>query len=238
MKKISVLFLAFVFAVCAVPSFAADSERTLTVSGDATISAPPEEAVLIIGVKTENANYKECQEVNKKKINDVMDAIRKLGIEDRYIKTASYNSRTLYTRDGNGDARRFLRYEITHLLAITFTNLDLVGKAVDISVEKGVNELNNVQFMINKPRTHELYLQALELASKRARDKAEVLAKSFGIENLTLKNVSASSYDPISSYPRVSRLNIIEPSYSGAGTSDVAGGSIEITANVTITYTY
>ena len=237
MKKISVLFWAFVFAVCAVHSFAGDSEKLLTVTGVASISAAPDEAVLNIGVRTENTNYKVCQETNKNKINDVLAAIRKLGIEDRYIQTASYSSQILYKYEYN--TNKFMGYEINHLLAITFTDLDLVGKVIEISVEQGANELHNVQFMITKPREHELYLRALEVASSRARDKAEVLAKSFGINNMTVKNIDAtSSYVP--TYRSPSSLNIAsnEIRYSEGGTSDVAGGQIQVTANVTITYIY
>ena len=142
--------MAFVFAICAVTSFAGDSEKILTVTGVASVSSVPDQAVLNIGIRTESVNYKVCQETNKNKINDVLAAIRKLGIEERYIKTASYSSQILYKNEYS--KRTFVGYEIYHMLAITFTDLDLVGKVIEVSIEQGANELRNVQFALTKPR--------------------------------------------------------------------------------------
>jgi len=61
---------------------------------------------------------------------------------------------------------------------------------------------------------------------------------------MTIKNIDATSSYGTSSYGAAYRdglsLNIIsnESRYSEGGTSDVAGGQIQVVANVTITYAY
>ncbi|OQB14504.1 MAG: oxidative stress defense protein [Firmicutes bacterium ADurb.Bin193] len=255
MKKIlSVIVVAFLVAnIFSVAVSAENEENVLSVSGDYTVVAVADEAFVSIGVKTNNIDYKLCQEENKIKMNSIINAIKALGIDERYIKTTQYNSVPIYEyikteeytgiyHEGTYYNKRILKeYQITHMIRVMLTDVSLVGRLIDITVENGVNELNSVQFSLSKPKQHELYLQALEGASKRAQDKAGVLAKSFGITSIKIKNISAGSIMPYDNYT----YNAVAPKALGGGGMDFEGsntnitsGEIQVTATVNIVYTY
>lgn len=227
-------------------------ENTLSVNGTYTVVAIADEAYVTIGVETGNADYKLCQEENKNKMNNVMSAILKLGIEEKYIKTIEYNSTPIYeyvpTEEYTGiyyngtyyNKRVFKEYRLTHKLRVMLTDVSLVGKLIDITVANGVNELNNVSFSLSKPKQHELYLQALEGASKRAKDKAAVLAKAFDIKNLKIKTITTSDYNAFDnySYNSATMAKYDSDAMNGGNNTTITSGEIQVSANVNIEYTY
>ena len=229
-------------------------ENILSVSGSYTVVAVADEAYVSIGVKTSNIDYKLCQQENKDKMNEVTKAVKALGIEERYIKTTQYQSVPIYEYvktdeytgiyyNGTYYNKRVLKeYQLTHMIRVMLTDVSLVGKLIDITVENGFNELNNIQFSLSKPKQHELYLQALEGASNRAKDKAAVLSKSFNIKQLKIKNINTDSYNPYTNYSANSYAPA--PMESGGGSmdtgnyTDITSGEIQVNATVQITYTY
>lgn len=256
MKKLlsGILLVSLLSSIFAIAASAEESKETvLSVSGNYTVVAVADEAFVSIGVKTNNIDYKLCQEENKNKMNDITNAIKKLGIEEKHIKTTQYNSVPIYeyittdTYTGvyyNGtyyNKRVFKEYQLTHMIRVMLSDVSLVGKLIDLTVENGVNELNNVQFSISKPKQHELYLEALEGASKRAKEKAEVLAKTFDIKTLKIKSITTDSYSPYDNYSYNSRA----PMESGGGAvidsnnaTMITSGELQIGATVNIVYTY
>lgn len=227
-------------------------ENLLTVSGDYTVVTVADEAFVSIGVKTNNADYKLCQEDNKKKMNDVISAIKALGIEEKYIKTTTYESVPIYEYEKtdeytgiyyNGtyyNKRIFKEYQLTHMIRVNVTDVSLVGKLIDITVEKGINELNNVQFSISRPRQHELYLEALKGAAGRAIDKAKVLAEAFGIQSIKIKSINTDSYNPYSNYSYNSYTPMAKADSAGGGEgyTSITSGELQVSATVSIIYTY
>lgn len=252
MKKLISAVIFVLFLISPVASFAEETENKLTVSGNYTILEPADEAYVTIGVKTGNIDYVACQEENKNKMNDVIKAIKSLGIEERHIKTIEYNSVPIYEYiktdeytgiyyNGTYYNKRVLKeYQITHMIRVMVTDLSLVGKLVDITVASGVNELNNIQFSLSKPKQHELYLAALEGAAARAKDKAEVLAKSFGIKTLKIKTITVDNYNVYDNYSYNKAL--VAPGSMGDAYSNessfISGGEIQVSASVYIEYTY
>ncbi len=257
MKKILsgiilVIFLSNTFLVTV--GAEAPIAGTLTVSGSYTVVDVADEAYVTIGVKTANADYKLCQEENKVKINSITAAIKSLGVEERYIKTIDYKSTAIYeyikTNEYTGiyyngtyyNKRVFKGYQLTHMLRVMLTDVALVGKLIDITVENGVNEMNNIRFDLSKPKQHELYLQALEGATTRVKDKAEVLRKAFGIEQLKIKSINVSNSNAYSniSYAYNAGYPAAAPAPSGESDSatTITGGEIQVSATVSIVYTY
>ncbi len=227
-------------------------ENILSVSGYYTVVAAADEAFVTIGVETSNTDYKLCQEENKNKMSNVTNAVLKLGIEERYIKTIEYNSTPIYeyvpSEEYTGiyyngtyyNKRVFKEYKLTHKLRVMLTDVSLVGKLIDITVANGVNELNNVYFSLSKPKQHELYLQALEGASVRAKDKAAVLAKVFDIKKLNVKAITTSDYNAFDNYSYNSAL-MSKNDYaedSNANYTNITSGEIQVSATVNIEYTY
>ncbi|MDP4132749.1 MAG: SIMPL domain-containing protein [Bacillota bacterium] len=257
-KLLSGILLVFLFTntslICANAEEA--SENVLSVSGNYMVVSVADEAYVSIGVKTNNADYKLCQQENKNKMNDITQAIKALGIEEKYIKTTEYNSVPIYeyvkTEEYTGiyyngtyyNKRVLKEYQITHMIRVKLTDVSLVGKLIDITVEKGINELNNVEFSLSDSKQQELYLEALAGASKAAKDKAEVLSKAFDIKTLKIKSITTDNYNyvPYNNYSYKAQGGVYATapaadSETGNYTS-ITSGEIQISATVNIVYTY
>ena len=75
-----VLIIALLFSLC-IPAVAED-DRTITVSGSATISLLADTATIEIGVETTSQDVAEAQQQNTYEMNRVIEALKKAGRED------------------------------------------------------------------------------------------------------------------------------------------------------------
>ena len=79
----------------------AEFKNTIAVSGTGEISAKPDLAVVSLMVVNEAKTVQEAMAENTKRMNNVIEEMKNLGIEEKDLKTASYNiyPRYEYERD-------------------------------------------------------------------------------------------------------------------------------------------
>src|SRR3989339_168398 len=68
----------------------AQTTNAITITGEGKITAAPNIATVQIGTVTMKATVAESQKENTKKMNDLIAAVKKEGIEDKDIKTSDY----------------------------------------------------------------------------------------------------------------------------------------------------
>lgn len=68
----------------------AGSVRKITVSGQGTVKVKPDVAYVTLGVQTDSKDAKEAQAQNTKLMNDVIEAVKALGIAEKDIQTSGY----------------------------------------------------------------------------------------------------------------------------------------------------
>ena len=119
--------------------------RTVTVTGTATISAKPDEAVISLGVHTEAASAQEAMDQNAAKMNAVFEALKALGLTDADIETTGLE---LYPRwDNRGET--ILGYRAENRIDVTIHDLGTVGKVIDTAVAAGANLSNGITFRVS-----------------------------------------------------------------------------------------
>ncbi|PLS01712.1 SIMPL domain-containing protein [Neobacillus cucumis] len=149
----------------------------IKVTGEGELSIPPDSASVNLGVITEMKELTSAQQQNSVEVAKVINALQTLGIPKNLIQTLDYRIETEY--DYEQGKQLFRGYKITHLLHVKLEELSLVGKAVDIAVQNGVNYVSNVQFSLKDKETY--YLQALSLALNNASDKAKTIASTLHV---------------------------------------------------------
>jgi uncharacterized protein YggE len=173
-------FLAGAVLAFQIPSIAqsnddADApERTITVSGTATISAKPDEAIVSLGVHTESGSAEAAMNENAERMRDVIAALKDLGIGDADLATSSLS---LYPQWSN-DGRTVVGYQAENQLSVTLHDMQLVGKAIDRAVQAGANLAGGISFGLSDENQGED--QALADAIADARTKAETMAAAAG----------------------------------------------------------
>jgi uncharacterized protein len=147
--------------------------------GEAEVKAEPDLARVGIAVETRGSTAEAVVEENARLANAVVDALKKFGLDEEDIKTGSYN---LYSYREQYDlvpaGEEVITYQVTNEIVVTTTRLDEVGEMIDIAVKAGANNINYINFELENPQ--ELRLQALQLATEQALEKAEAIAESSG----------------------------------------------------------
>ena len=161
-----------------VPSLAQDTgssdntstQRTVTVTGTATIKAAPDEAVISLGVQTQAATAQGALNQNAERMMAVLQALVGQGIGKDDVAT-SYVS--LYPTYGN-TGMEITGYQAANTIDVTVRDMEKVGPVIDASVDAGANLSNGISFRLSD-ENHGVN-EALQAAVAEARSKAETLA--------------------------------------------------------------
>lgn len=170
-------FLAGAVLALQVPSVAQDNggdettERTITVNGTATITADPDEAVVTLGVRTQAERAQAAMDQTTRAMNEVLDALRELGLGDEDLATSLIELNPRY--DDNG--MNVIGYDATNQVEVTVRgDLALVGRVLDTGVDHGANVAGGIRFRVSDQNAGED--RALADAVTDARAKAETMA--------------------------------------------------------------
>lgn len=217
------------FAPYPVPTNTREKPNTMIVSGEETVQAAPDQAIITLGATTENKDPAAAQQENAAVISKVIDSIKALGIPEEQIKTVEYRIDPQYDYvEGN---QIFRGYKVTHQIQITVNNIKQVGEIVDTAVKNGANTVSSVRFTISNQETY--YNQALSLALENARHKALSMAKTLGVTlDKTpdhVQEISVGQPIPIQmdAYTKIA-----------AATTPIQPGELNISAAVKVEYSY
>src|SRR3989338_5430438 len=157
-----------------------DNTHKITVSGSAQQEVMPDKATLRLTVLTEGNNPETIQQHNSRTMNEVMAALKEAGVKESEMETTGYNLYPWQEWDPQLQKTVNRGYRLQNSLTITSTKLDKVGSYLNLAVEKGVNEINGIQFVLSKEKESEVKKELTATASTIAREKAELLADSTG----------------------------------------------------------
>jgi len=207
----------------------AATTNVVSFSGEGKVLAKPDVAVIDFSIVTEAATSKAAQDANSEKSNKVTNFLKKQNIDDKDIKTISYNIYPQYEYP-RGGVPRIKGYQVSQTIEVKVRNLDNVSSVLDGVVTAGANQVGNLNFKIDDPE--KLKEQARELAIKDAKDKANSLKSQLGIG---LGRIISFS-EGISGYPEPMYERALSGGVGGGGGPSVPSGENEITVDITITY--
>jgi uncharacterized protein YggE len=243
-KIILVGFLAFVFTFGALwggMSYVnyADTpqtlQKTISVSSEGSVKVKPDMASINVGVQTENKSSKVAQQENATKMNKVMLVLKGLKIADADIKTSQYTIYPIETYSEKDQRSYITGYRVINSLEITIRDISKVGAVIDAVTANDANTVSNIQFTVADPDKY--YLQALEKATGKAKAKADVLAKQFGIKIGLPSQINEVSggYNPPIMYQS---MDAVKANAVSAPATSISTGELEIKASVGLVYAY
>lgn len=150
--------------------------RQITVSGTATVSTRPDEAVVDLGVRSEAAESAAAMEANATKMAAVLVALADAGVEKQDIATirVSLDRRTV----DRGTKHERTVFVAQNTVEVTITNLDNAGPVIDTAVKAGADQVQDIRFQVSNPT--EVRRQALQQAVRGGRAKADAMAAAAG----------------------------------------------------------
>jgi uncharacterized protein YggE len=201
--------------------------QTLKVTGEATLQATPDQAIITLGVHTENIDPKLAQQENSQTIAQVLSALKALGIAEENIKTSDYRMDPQYNYvDGK---EIFQHYKVEHMLQVKTRDIEKVGTIVDSLVKQGANSVSSVRFSLSNSDIY--YNRALSLALKNAYEKAHTLTKTI---EATLQPTPVHIEELSAPTPPV----LYQASAKMSTTTPFMPGELQITATLRVDYTY
>lgn len=152
--------------------------HTITVSSTATINTQPDEAVITFTVHTENAESTVALNENSRTMNDVIAAMKALGITQRDMETTNI-SISPQTID-RGTSSETTVYNASTSLTVKVHDFDVIGSAIQKGVQAGATSVQGVRFQVSDPVGAKKH--ALQAAVESARAKADALAGAAGTQ--------------------------------------------------------
>lgn len=175
------LALAAALSVAAAAPLAAQEViPQIRVTSTASVTAPPDEASITIGVISEGVTAAEAMRANTEKMQQVMAGLEAAGIPASDIATESISLNPRYANDkpDSDEARRIAGYEAMNIVRIRVDEIASLGGALDAVVNAGVNTINAIEFSIED--TSALEAEARAKAATELREKAEQYAEAIG----------------------------------------------------------
>jgi len=203
---------------------------SVTANGEAVITVEPDQAEIDIGVVTQAKTAPDATRENADKLSRVMTEVKKLLGKGNEVKTASYSLNPNY-RYPQGGKPEIVGYTATNILRIKTGTLANVGKLIDASMQSGANTIHRLVF--NLKDEHAAQLQALRLASTKAKAKAEEMAAALGLKIvrvLSLTEGDRGIRPIIMPQARGAQMEAM-----AAAPTPVEAGTIEVRSSVTLT---
>src|ERR1039458_2214237 len=176
-----VLFCAFVIAAAALaplPANAAERiDKLMTVTGEGTIAAVPDSAVIRLGVSSQGKTARAASDANANEMTVVLAAIKESGVADRDIQTTSLSLQPQYDPKQTG-AARLIGFQVNNQVTIKIRDVGKLFAVLDRAIEAGANEMSGIEFVVSEQA--KLLDQARAAAVADARRKAELYSRRAG----------------------------------------------------------
>lgn len=229
MKLILMLALLFVFSINSTAS-AEERVPTISVSGEGVIETSPDRATVSVGVTSRNKDATKVQSENARIASEVIRAVTALGIDRKNIRTGNYSFHQYYRQDDN--RRRIPEgYEANNTVTIIVDDLNLVGKVIDAALSNGANNVDSLQFGLRNKGN--LQSEAIRLAVRDARNKAEIVASELGKRIVGVLSISVNS--GMISAPRFNKMMAVAED-SAAFDTPIESGTLSCSANVHVEF--
>lgn len=222
--RLTVLVLA---ASLAAASSATADEPIIRVTGEATLSVPPDRATIDLGVETENRNAGQVASENARKVDSVIQQLRKRFGKNVAVKTLRYSITPRYRYPKDGGQREKDGFTATNVVRVETGALDQVGNIIDAATASGANRVEQLQFSLRDEEATRA--EALRAATRSARSKAQAIAEALGLKVGDVISVDESG---VSLPPVQPQLRMM--STAGRAATPVEAGNIEVRAELTL----
>jgi len=204
--------------------------RTLTVTGQGTAKAVPDEANFSAGVVAQGASAREALAANSRAMNAVLATLKRQGVPDKAIQTSNLSVSPQYDvcKPNAACRQKITGYEVSNNVSVT-VGIDKAGPVLDALVASGANQMGAISFSIHDPKP--LLSEARADAVKDAFDRAQTIAKAAGLSLGPILSIQeGGSYTPRPLYRTMMKAEF------AAAPAPVAAGEETLSANVSITW--
>jgi len=161
--------------------------NTITVTGNGEVFAVPDRATFTVSVREESEDVAGAQDKSTAKINAIIAYLKEAGVEEKDIKTQSYNVNPKYEYTQAActnfscppSNQKLVGFEVYQTLEVKVQDPKKAGELLTGVGGKGASEVSSLSFTVEDEDA--LRAQAREQAISEAKEKADALAKQLGV---------------------------------------------------------
>ncbi len=205
------------------------NSKTLQATGVGTVSAPPDQAILLLAVQTQSSSATQATGDNAAIMTKVMAALVDAGVDKNSIETQSYTLSPIYqTNADQSMPSKVIGYRARNAIQVTVKNFGIVGKVLDGAISAGANEVQGIMFNFSSSTLAALQKQALSLAVQDADAQARAAASSLGVNII----------GPISVTPGYVFQPNLQRFTAASQTTPIQPGTLQVSATIQVTYQF
>ena len=193
-------------------------DKTILVSGSATIKISPNTANVSIGVESCGETLSQVLEETNQKLADMIEFLETNNIEESCIKTQNFS---IYQRYDSSSTEKSQIYCVNSMLEFSTKDLASIEDLISGLTDLGANRLNGISFTADD--LSQYYNDALKQALENAESKASALVEGDLVAYF-IKEDCTHSYMPLRT------LSSFEQK------SSIAPGVIEVSAKVLVKF--
>jgi uncharacterized protein YggE len=199
----------------------APASQSITVSGNGSVSATPNQAVFTFGVSTQGKTAVQALEANSAEMRKLIDALKAAGIPAESLQTSWISLSPLTSNQGDV----IVGYDASNSVTATIANLGRAGEIVDAAVAGGANQVEGPNLTVSDQDAFSQ--EALKAAIADARVKGQTLAEASGLHLGAVSSVEETGNTP---------TPVRFAADSSAPSTPIQAGTQQITASVTVVF--
>ncbi len=202
----------------------------LDVSAEGRTTRVPDLATIRAGVVSQGATAAAALSDNAQRMARVLAAVKRAGVADRDIQTATVQLQPQY-RYGDNVPPTITGYQATNTLSIRFRDIARSGTVLDALVAQGANQIDGPNLSIDNPDA--ALDEARTDAVRRARARAELYAKAAGMRVARIVSITENGQDA-GGPERPMMLQAM--ARDAAPKTSIAPGERDVTVNVSVRF--
>ena len=232
------LMAALMLGAAALPAAAQAQQASITqsiagsrldVSATGDVTRVPDIAIITAGVVTRSTTAGSALQQSATRMDRVIAALKRAGVQDRDIQTSNINLNPEYTY-ANNQPPKLNGYSASNQVSVRFRDIANSGKILDALVAEGANSISGPNLTIDKPEVALDEARAKAVANGRAR--AELYARSLGMRIARVVSVSESG----GSFPVPPPMPMVREALAQAADTKIDPGEQKLEVNLAMTF--
>jgi hypothetical protein len=209
---------------------AQEATAFIEVSGTASVSVPTDQAQVSFAMETRAETAEQAATTNAEAMDRVLAALRGGGLPGLELETFGYSLQPQYATDP-ARVRTIVAYMVNSNVGATITDVDAVGRLIDLAIRAGANRVVSIAFSASD--TEPARARALAEAVASARAEAQVIAESLGYRLGAPLEIRGGAQHPV---PRPMAFAEASVRTLQAVPTPIEAGDQRVDANVTIRF--
>jgi uncharacterized protein YggE len=204
----------------------------VVVTGDATVRAQPDTAIITVAVVTQAQTALAAQQDNARKTDAVVRAVKAAAGAGAEVETSGYSLQPQYAYRPN-ETPVIQSYQARNGVTVTLGDLSRVGGVIDAATGAGANNVENLSFTLRRDRAARD--QALADATREAMRKAQIIAQALGgrVTRIVEVQEAGAMPRPVPVYQRMAAM-AGRAANADAVETPVEIGTLDIRSQVTL----